>query len=82
MPKLIATEDHRNEVKTELWSEVMVSGSLNFATQLFRKALIQDSVDKFCIGTASGHLVVLSTMVKLYLLLFDGGSRLIMWMWM
>jgi hypothetical protein len=44
----------------------MVSGTPNSATQVTRKASMQEAADKSFSGTASSHLVVLSMMVNMY----------------
>ena len=66
IPSLSAMEDHSDEVKTDPLSDVMVSGRPNLEIHVSMRAVTQESVEASVIGTASGHLVDLSMMVKMY----------------
>jgi hypothetical protein len=45
-------------------SEVRTAGTPNLLTQLLKKAAVQLAVEVLTKGTASAHLVLLSTMVR------------------
>ena len=66
-------EDHKLEVKDEPRSEVICKGTPNLEIQAFNRASAQASAVATFIGTASGHLVDRSTMVKMYLQSADEG---------
>ena len=57
---------HSLEVKVCALSQVITDGTPKFLTQLSVKALQQVSALALAIGTASNHLLVLSTMVSRY----------------
>ena len=61
-------------MKTDPLSDVMWSGRPKRAIQAFRRADAQVDVVVFSIGTASGHLVERSMIVKRYWWLSEGGS--------
>ncbi len=61
MPRLVQVEDHRAEVNCVPLSEVTVPGTPKRATQLEMKASTHVLASMFFRGTASNHLVDLST---------------------
>ena len=64
MPRRCANWVHSAEVKTNPLSDVIVSGRPNLAIHDSRRAATQESVEASVIGTASGHLVERSIIVK------------------
>ena len=58
--------DHNDEVKMDPLSGVMLSGRPNLEIRVSIRAVTQESVEASVIGTASGHLVDLSMIVKMY----------------
>ena len=58
---------HSKEVKEELRSEVMCSGTPNLETHAERKATAQDAAEESTKDTASGQRVEQSTIVNRYL---------------
>ena len=73
-PRRFANDAHIEDVNTDPRSDVMISGRPNLAIQLFNRAETHASVEAFDIGTASGHLVDLSMIVKIYLFPSDWGK--------
>ena len=73
MPSRLASSVQRAEVNTEPLSEVMFSGRPNLDIHASMSAETQEAVDASAIGTASGHLVDLSIVVKMYLHPSDVG---------
>jgi hypothetical protein len=73
----------REEVNWEPRSEVRVWGIPKRAIQEEHRASAQAAGDKEERGTASSHLVVLSTIVKMYVFPWEGGRgpTRSMWMW-
>ena len=64
MPSRWANCVQRAEVNTDPLSDVILSGRPNLAIQESMRAETQESVEASDIGTASGHLVERSMMVK------------------
>ena len=64
MPRRWASCVQRLEVKTDPLSDVIASGRPNLAIHASRRAATQESVEASVMGTASGHLVEQSTIVK------------------
>ena len=76
-------DDQSADVKEEPLSEVMCKGTPNLDIHVDSRALAQSAAVADFIGTASGHLVARSTMVKRYLKSSDGGRgpTTSTWMW-
>ena len=64
IPRVEQTRDQREEVKWAPLSEVRVEGTPNLEIHELMKTLAQESADVEDMGMASGHLVVLSMIVK------------------
>ena len=63
---LLVSWVQRAEVKTDPLSEVIFSGRPNLEIQASMRAETQESVEASVIGTASGHRVERSIVVKMY----------------
>ena len=64
MPRVEHSSAQTAEVNCTPLSEVRVAGTPNLLTQLLKKAAAQLEVEVLTSGTASAHLVLLSTMVR------------------
>jgi hypothetical protein len=67
IPSSLVRPAHREEVNWRPWSEVMMVGTPNLATQDDMRASTQSSAAMVCKGVASSHLDDLSTIVNNYL---------------
>ena len=74
MPNLWASCVQRLEVNTDPLSDVIESGRPNLAIQASMRAETQESVEASDIGTASGHLVERSMIVKRYRQFWEMGK--------
>ena len=64
MPSKVDISDHKELVNWRPWSVVMSPGTPKWATQERKRALAQSSAVIVVRGTASNHLVYLSTIVN------------------
>ncbi len=64
MPRVEHSSSQTAEENCTPLSEVSTAGTPNLQTQLLKKAAVQLEVEMLTRGTASAHLVLLSTMVS------------------
>ena len=64
MPRVVHSSPQTAEKNCTPLSEVSTAGTPNLLTQLLKKAAAQLEVEVLTKGTASAHLVLLSTMVR------------------